>query len=495
MSVVCCGSLLSIGPAVVTGQDTATAVPASVSRLRIGEKLSYNISFGKFRNAGNADMFVVSQGKIGATEAVEIRARIKTFDLVSAAFVLLDESRTVYASPETVLPVYVSKISHTGPIPKESVENYLTIPNSNFDILTLIYKARENGGSGSYRLFENDQLYTATLQNVGAERLKTEIGEFDTTVSTVQSEWLTANGIKDLRINFVADEHRVPVMIRFKTPRGEFSAVISAISVPEPEAPVPAATPTPIPTPVVAITPKPTPTPTAYIDDAPLLAELGFQLGETLDYRITAAGKPVGTITLNARERKLFEKVDSLLLTATITAVEQGNPVITLGQAAKAQVDPNTLTPIWTESKFVSAAVGPKQTVTFDKRTGAIAFGGPKPIDGPIGTHSIVSLLYAMRSFNLKPSKDLTNPVNDTRVAVFWDSKPHIFTLRPSNPELILINGEKVSAQLITINTNNPQLDALSPKVWLSTEERVPVRISIGGFQAELIWQKSNLSK
>src|SRR5258708_9974808 len=162
--------------------------------------------------------------------------------------------------------------------------------------------------------------------------------------------------------------------------------------------------------------------------------ELGFQLGESLDYRISTGGKPVAVITLNARERKLFQKEDSLLLTATITGIEQGSNAFRLGDSARVQVDPETLAPKWFESKFASAFAGLNQTATFDKRTGNISFGGPQPIDCPIGTHTMLSLVYAMRSFNLKPSRDLNNPVNDTRVAVFWESKAYVFTLRPSNP-------------------------------------------------------------
>ncbi len=225
------------------------------------------------------------------------------------------------------------------------------------------------------------------------------------------------------------------------------------------------------------------------------MPELGFDLGEVLDYRISLGGKLVGVLTLNARERKLFEKTDSLLLTATITGVEPGSGTLRLGDAANAQVDPDTLTPSWTESKFASPFLGLNQTAVFDRRTGQISFGGKEPVDSPIGTHSFLSLMYAMRSFNLKPSKDPANPVNDTRVAVFWESKSYVFTLRPSNAEEITINGDKFAAQLITINTLHKDLDALLLKVWLRTEDRVPLRFSAGGYQAELISVSSNLSR
>ena len=106
----------------------------------------------------------------------------------------------------------------------------------------------------------------------------------------------------------------------------------------------------------------------------------------------------------------------------------------------------------------------------------------------PVGTHSILSLAYAIRSFNLKPSKDLNNPVNDTRVAVFVGDQAFVFTLRPANAEFISLKGEKISAQLISITTGNPQIDELKLQLWLSNDaKRLPLRLSIGAYQADLI--------
>ncbi len=464
----------------------AQSVNSSI--FRVGEKLSYTISFDKINNAGYAELDVISRGKIAGRDAVEIRSRIKTLDVVSAAFYLFDESRTVYAVPDTGLPLYVRTNSHDSVTPKETVGNYLTQPSSSYDLLTLIYKARESGGTGSFPLFEGDQLYTAVFQQVGTITASTEAGNFDTTISMVQSDFLAAHGIKEMYVHFSADEARVPVVIRFKTIKGEFKATLSAIIQPDNEKPV--ASPTPTPTPGPAATPKPPPTRPTYTENVPLAPELGFQIGESLDYRITTGGKPVAVITLNAQERKLFRKEDSLLLTATVTGVEQGSNAFRLGDSAKVQVDPETLAPKWFEARFASVFTGLNQTLTFDRRTGDVSVGGSQPVDCPIGTHTILSLIYAMRSFNLKPSKDLNNPVNDTRVAVFWESKPYVFTLRPSNSGTITLDGQKVGAQLITINTGNPQLDALSLKVWLSTDERVPLRFSFGAYQADLVSRK-----
>ncbi len=463
------------------------------AHFRIGEKLAYTVSYGKFPNAAYAETHVVSRGKIGGKDAIEIRSKVKTLEMVAAAFFMFDESRTVYAAPDSGLPLYVSTLSQDSALPKETVLNFLTAPTTNFDMVTLLFKAREAGGVGTFPLFENDLIQNVTLATTVSEKVRTAEGEFETTVSTVASDFLTANGITNLRINFSNDEFRVPVLIRFKVAKNEFRAVLSGITLPEVETPTPTPSPTPVKT--ATPTPKPTATPNGYEDNRPIAPELGFQVGESLDYRLTSGGKAVATLNFNARERKLINNLDMLVLAATVTAVEPGFTGLRVGDSLVARVNPETLAPYSIEAKLGTPFPGINPLVAFDHRTGMINFGGAAPVDAPIATHSIVSLVYAMRSFNLRPSKDRTNPVNDTRVAVFWESKPYVFTLRPNDPEDLTLNGEKVSAQLITVTTLTKQLDPLTPKVWLSTDERVPIRFSLGMYQADLIKRDATLFK
>ena len=465
----------------------AQTVTVTPTLFRIGERLSYNISFGNFSNCGYAELYVVSRGKMSGKDVVEIRSKATTQGLVGTSFFLIDERRTVFAAPDTGLPLYIKRVASDGPLPMQTINNYLKDPTPNFDLLTMIYKVRDAGGIGTFPFVEGEQTYTASFLAKGNERVKTEAGEFETTVSTVQSGFFTANGIKEFKVNFMTDDDHVPVMIRIKTVKGEFRATLLSVHV---EEPIATASPTPTPKSIStpkAPTPRPTPTPEEYVDNKPLPPELGFALGETLVYNISSAGKPVAAITLAAVERKRYQKKDSLLLTATVSGTEPGNAAFRLGDAVKVQVDPETLAPRWYESKFDSPLAGLNQTVTFDQTTGNISYGAADPYDGPVGTHSLLSLVYAMRSFNLQTSKDPNNPVNDTRVAVFWDTRPYIFTLRPDNPKTIIINGEKVAVQQVTLNTGNPQLDALRIKVWLAVNTRVPVRFSFGAYQADLV--------
>ncbi len=492
LAVFSLGILLTLTGSGLSQNTAAEFVSELPGRFRVGERLTYSVSMGRFTSAAFFETSVISGGSLGGRQAVELRSRTKTLGLVSATFYQLDESRVVFAAPDTGMPLYMVVTDNLGAMPKDTVSNYLTQPSSNFDLLTLMFAARQTGGVGTFPIWENGQVYAAAFQTSGVEKVDTQAGVFDTTVSTVQSDYLTAIGIKDLRINFASDQHHVPVLIRFKTSKGEFRVTLSAIQLPEPEI-IALVTPAPAPVPVVV---KPIPAIDIYVNNRPLLPELGFQLGELLEYRITSGGRPIGVMALSVQERKLFQNDDSLLLTATVTGVEPGVQAFRLGEAMRVQVNPDTLAPRWAEGAVESSALlGLKQTLSFDKLTGNITFAAEKPVDAPIGTHTIVSLIYAMRSFNLQPSKDPNNPVNDTRVAVFWESKPYVFTLRPSTPAEITLNGQLTPAQLVTINTGVPQLDLLAPKVWLGADSRIPLRFSIGLFQADLIPQVTTITR
>jgi hypothetical protein len=481
----------------VSAQETTEIVETIQQQpaFRIGEKLTYNISFEKFENAGYAEIFVVSTGKLVDKNAVELRSKIRTDDFVSAAFYLIDEMRTTFAGAETGLPLFVKKTNLETGLPEETISNFLVEPTMDFDLLTLIYRVRNVGGIGNFTIRESGKTYNISFQNTVSESIETPAGNFETSVSTVQSDYFTEKGITNLRINFSIDEARIPALIRFKTDKGEFQLKLASLQVLNNQNPnMPTPTPSVVPTPVR--TPTPIPTPKPYLENQTLSPDLAFVLGETLEYRVTNLTQPIGTLTLQAKERKLFQNQDSLLLTATVTKVEPGNQLFYLNDGINAQVNPNTLAPKFIEIKFNGLLSSINQTASFNQEAGTATFNNKPPLEIPVGTHSLLSLAYAIRSFNLKPSADPTNPVNDTRVAVFLDGKPYVFTLRPSNAEIINFKEEKISAQLITIKTGEPGYDRLNLRLWLSTDEkRVPLRFSAGNYQADLISQKISLPK
>ncbi|MCC6328628.1 MAG: hypothetical protein IT174_08935, partial [Acidobacteria bacterium] len=124
------------------------AAANSESLFKVGERLTYTVGFEKFANVAYAELYTVSRGKLGDVEAIELRARVKTLDFVSAAFYLVDESRTVFAAPDSGIPLYIARTRNVGGLPKETFENNLAAPTGNFDLVTMIYKIRQSGGSG-----------------------------------------------------------------------------------------------------------------------------------------------------------------------------------------------------------------------------------------------------------------------------------------------------------------------------------------------------------
>ena len=142
----------------VSAQNGEKSSNLSPTPFRIGEKLTYNVSFERFKNAGYAEIYVVSRGKLNDKDAVELRSKFKTNDLVSAAFYLFDESRTTFASAETGLPLYIRKTSNASVMPEETINNFLTVPTQNFDLLTLIYRIRNAGGAGNFLMQENEKI-------------------------------------------------------------------------------------------------------------------------------------------------------------------------------------------------------------------------------------------------------------------------------------------------------------------------------------------------
>lgn len=461
----------------------------------VGEKLTYNISYDRFKIAGFAEIQVVAEGKLEGKDAVELSSRFVTNEFVSAAFFLIDQSRKVFASPASGLPLFVKTSKNTGVAPEETVRNYLGQPSRDHDLLTLIYQLRRTGGSGTFTLAEGGSLYTVTAQTLGAEKVATDAGEFETTFSGVQSEYLSERSITDMTINFTNDAERIPVQVRFKVGKGKFRIALAGIE----RAPVKASTPTPSPTKVPVQTPTPRPTPPPYVPNRPLSAEIPFMLGETLEYKVTDRGNPAGTIVFEAKERSLLQTPttnrDSLLLQASVTRSE--SPLLfRSGDICSTWVDPDNLQPILVSAKFNGTFAALNQSARFDQDRGIAMPDGAQSVQMPVNTHTFQSLLYAVRSFNLKPSKDATNPVNDTRVSVFFSGSFSVFMLRPSNAQMINLRGEKVPAQLITVITGDPRLDAMTPRFWLSNEpSRVPLRISFGSIQLDLAGESNSIKK
>lgn len=111
--------LLAIASVAYDGLISVNAV-REPGEFKVGERLTYNISFNNFDSAAYAEIRVVSRGKLDGKDAVELFGKLRSSDLLSAAFYLWDFERTTYVSPESGFPLLVREVSKTGLIPKRN---------------------------------------------------------------------------------------------------------------------------------------------------------------------------------------------------------------------------------------------------------------------------------------------------------------------------------------------------------------------------------------
>jgi hypothetical protein len=116
---------------------------ATENGYRIGEKLTYNVSFGQLQNVAFAELYTVSRGKLSGRDAIEVRGRLKTLELVGAQIFSVDESRTTFVAPETGLPLFIGRTNFSSASPQETTESFLNSPSSSLDLITLIGKIRD----------------------------------------------------------------------------------------------------------------------------------------------------------------------------------------------------------------------------------------------------------------------------------------------------------------------------------------------------------------
>src|SRR4029077_7434539 len=81
---------------------------AAVQTPIIGERLTYSVSYEGFDNVGYLQLYTVSRGKLSGKDAVEYKARAKTYNMLGAAFLTIDELRQTFASSDTGYPLYAS---------------------------------------------------------------------------------------------------------------------------------------------------------------------------------------------------------------------------------------------------------------------------------------------------------------------------------------------------------------------------------------------------
>ncbi|MBV9959917.1 MAG: DUF3108 domain-containing protein, partial [Acidobacteria bacterium] len=104
-------------------------------------------------------------------------------------------------------------------------------------------------------------------------------------------------------------------------------------------------------------------------------------------------------------------------------------------------------------------------------RGNATAENGAR-MDVPVGTYDLLSVFYALRSFNLRSPKP-------NAVSLLVNNRPRTLFITFLKRETIELGGQQISALQLSLTTDDAQGDRNALRLWVSDDQRrLPLRIA-----------------
>jgi hypothetical protein len=462
----------------------------SPSSYRVGEKLTYNVSFSNFPSAAHVEVEVVSRGTHFGREAIQLRAHVETTGVVNVALFAINNDYVSYVDPTTGLPFRSEERVRDAIESAGSVEDFSqpagneAIPPKQrgfpgtYDLVSAFYRARAlplaDGAIYNFSVRGESTDYQAELKVVGRQVIRTNVGSFPTIVTQIK---VGNSPLRDLKIYFSDDERHVPVLMSARVKSGDLTAELAGSEIIK----APAETATPAPAIVVAPAPKVTPA-----APPPLNANLPFKLGEELNYQVFIGNSntPLGMASFQVRGRSRYFERDGLFLTVTAQTTGAAARLFVARDQIDSYVDPKVLMPYRTVMNLSEGQRRLNQTLTFNQETGVATTDRGARIEVPAGTHDYVSFFYVLRTINLSPNKK-------SAISVLVENEPKTMFVDALPRETIDMGSRKVPAIPLKITTDDAQPDKYQLRMWISADpQRLPLRFTcvtrLGPLRADL---------
>lgn len=481
--------LALVFPLFAQEKEAFTPFTFSQSPYRVGERLTYNVSFSNFPSAAHVEVEVVSRGVHFGRDAIQLRAHVETTGVVNVALFAINNDYMTYVDPETGLPFRSEETARDAIQSAESVEDFNqpagneAIPPKQkgfpgtFDFVSAFYRARSlplavgEGYNFSVRGQSTD--YHAELRVVGKEIIRTNVGSFPTIVTQLR---VNSSVIRNIKVYFSDDPGHVPVLLTARVSSGELTAELAGSEILKPPAE------TPSPTPPIVAAPAPTPVP-----PTPKLSEnLPFTLGEQLNYQvfIGSSNTALGLATFQVRGRARYFERDGLLLSVNAQTTGAAAQLFVARDQIDSYVDPTGLLPYRTVLNLAEGQRRVNETLTLNQETGTATSDKGTRIEIPVGTHDYLSFFYVLRTFNLNPPKK-------SAVSMLVENKPKTLFVDAVKRETIQLGDRAVPAIALSITTDDPEPDKYRLRMWVSDDRRrLPLRITcttkLGPLRADL---------
>ncbi len=479
--------------------------PFDPAAYRIGERLTYDVTFAHFVSAAHVELMVAGHGKYFDRDGVELRAHVETTGVINVALLAINNDYTTWIDATTGLPYRSQQLVRQAGKTSQAEDSYNqpagteAIPSKyhsgefpgTFDLLSAIYRLRamplSEGSTYFITARSESQEYPTEVKVAGHSLVKTGVGSF----STIVVKLTTKNAdLSNIRVYFSEDEWHVPVLITAKHSYGEIRAELAAseLTAPAPSGPGAISTPSPKPPPTDGIASiRPAGPPTINVSnttDAGL--NLPFKVGEQLNYQvyIGSDSKSVGSLTFGVKSRGRYFNRDGLMFMATAQTTGDGARLFFVNDKVVSYVDPETLLPFRTELNMAEGKWRSNRGYNVDQDRGSVVTDQKTRIEVPVGTHDIISLLYAIRTF------DLTPPTQNA-ISILAITQPRTLLIKSQRRETIELGSQKVPAILLTLTTDDSTADRLQIRLWVGDDSRhLPLRIAavtaLGTVRADL---------
>lgn len=478
----------------VLAQDGPAALPFSSAPYKVGERLTYIVSYSNFPAAAHLEVQVVSRGSFFGREAIQLHAHVETTEVINVALLAINNDYTTFIDPGTGLPFRsqlvvkdainstdsfheFNQAAGTAAIPAKQ----LVVPGLH-DYWSALYRARalplSDGAVYNFAVRGDSEEYQVELRVTGRQVAKTNVGSFSTIVTEVR---VPNNArLRNIKALFSDDERHVPVLVTAKIRDGELRVELAGSAIVEP----PAIIATPPPKTGPTLPPKMAPTNPAPVRDE----NWPFTVGEQLNYQVFLANStaPAGIATFQVKGRSKYFDRDGLLLTVKAQTTGAAARVFVANDQINTYVDPKALLPYRTEISLVEGKRRKNQTLTINQDRGAITSDGGQRIDIPIGTHDYLSFFYALRTFNLGPSRR-------NAISMLVENVAKTLVISSGKREVIQLGEQKIVAIPLTLTTpDDPQNDKYQLRIWVSDDNRrLPLRITanteLGALRADLV--------
>jgi hypothetical protein len=475
-----------------SGDAPAASAPVSPAPYRVGERLTYDVTFANFVSAAHIETFVAARGSFFDREGLQLRCHVETTGIVSATLYALNNDYTTYVDPQTGLPyrsqqlvresgrstndeIDLNASAGTDAIPAKRSSAFPGV----FDFVSALFRVRAfplaERASYSISVRSDSTQYDAEVKVVGHEMVKSNVGTFNTVVTEVRAIGNSHVNDFHIRAYFSDDQRHVPVLITLQLKSGDLRVELAGTEFVKPEGPTVPVRPTPAPAPKISVA-----------NSSPSSLNLPFSVGEQLNYNVfLGQGKdPVAATNFQVKSRAKFFNKDGLLL--TIVAKTNGvlAKLFSANDLINSYVDPSTLVPFRTELQLQEGNRRVNEIVTIDQDRGTALNDKGKKIEIPVGTHDILSVFYALRAFNLNPPKR-------NAVSLLVNNRPLTLFVTSLKREKIQINGQSIGAIQLSLTTDDPQSDKYALRLWIGDDRRrIPLRITatteLGALRADL---------